>query len=256
MARRRGGGQGPGNPYGVLVGLGVALLILIAGVLYFGLAGQPRRSPAGPGRTAIWLAQPERPAAERRDMILLLEEDRNAGGLTVLVLPSRLQLPTAALTLQPAPGGGRQARDTLQEAIGYRVDQHAVIGTATMERLVNMTGGLTVDGKLLDGAGAVGYLFGEADVNRRMERAPRLLLGVMAAAAEGKFQGGLRDLLALAGGVETDISLLDLPALFGRWSGYGPRVVPAPGQAGAGDAWQLDLAGLRGILHPDPPGVR
>lgn len=254
MGKRRAPAGGDGAPYGVLLGLGVAVLILIAVTLYYGLRGQPAAPPPGPERTAFWLAQAGQPAGERRDMILLLEEDRQQGALTVLVLPARLQVPSGPVALLPEPGGGRQAQRTLEQALGYRVHHYAVLGPPTMARLVDMTGGLSVDGQVLDGAGAVAYLFAEADVGRRMERAPGLLLGIMAAAGQGRFQAGLKDLIALAGGVETDISLLDLPAILGRWGGYVPGIALAPGEPRADGAWQLDLARLQQILRPDPPG--
>lgn len=250
MAKRQNPGKGPGSGYGILIGLGVVVLLLIAGTLWVGLRDRPE-APAGPERTAFWLAQPERPAAERRDMILLLEEDRTAGTLTVLVLPSRLQVGATPRTLLPEKGGGRQVQASLQNALDFKVHHHAVLGTATMEKLVNMTGGLTVDGNRLDGAGALAYLFGEPDVNRRMERAPRLLLGIMDAANQGNLQGGVRDMMALASGVETDLSLLDLPSIFGRWGGYMPQIALAPGTAQADGTWALDAGKLKEILHPD-----
>lgn len=246
----RGGAKGPAHPYTVLAVLGVVLVVLVGGVIALALRGQP--PAAGPDRVALWLAQVGRPEADRRDMVLLVEERRAEAVLNIVVLPARLQVAGRSLALFPARGAGRQAVAALQQAVGRRVRYYAVMPEAPLAQLVGLAGGLAVDGRTLDGAAAVAYLFGEASVATRMERAPRLLLAVLEAAAAGRMRLGVGDLLALAGQVETDLPLLELPDRFARWAGYQARVAPAPGQPAAGEVWDLDLPALQGLLSPDP----
>ncbi len=239
-------------PYAILAGLAGLVVVLLVGVVIFGL--RHRSDPTGPQLVAFWLAQTDQPAADRRDVILLLAEDQARGTLTVLVLPARVQVGTGPVALLPdkSKGSGRKQQAALQQVLGVPVHHYAVLDAATIRKLVDMTGGLTVNGQRLDGAQTVAFLFGEADVARRMERAPQLLLGIMEAAGRGQFQGGLSDLMALADGVETDLSMLDLPGLFGRWAGYVPHTAVAPGRPQPDGTWALDNARLTELLQHGP----
>lgn len=223
------------------------ITVLLGVVIYFALSGGDEVLPPGaPLRTAVWLADSERPADQRRDVIILIEE---VAGETpgALLLPARLD----GVALLPERRRGEQAAAALAEILGRRVHHYLVLSRPALERLLTITGGVsTAAGALAPGA-ALDYLFDAPTVDERLQRAPEVLWGMADRVFAGQVDAGVGDLMALASALETDLRTSALQDMLLRWGAARPVARPAPGGP-SGDGWQLDRAALDRLLRPDP----
>lgn len=238
-----------GSPYRILYWFGAVLVVLVIGVVYL---GSRSGSAARLTRTAIWLAQPSGTADARQDLILLIEELPRGGGVTMLLLPARLE----GRAVLPGADGGRAAAAELQDIIGYRVRNYLVIPEDVLVEMINYGPRLTASGQPpLDGQAAAAYLFGAPDPAEQLARAGELLPQFFANAFSGRLEISLAEGRRLFGRMQGNLGILDLADRGPAWFGSGvPALHPAPGTPAAGGGWQLDRAGLDRVLHPDEGG--
>lgn len=223
------------NPYKVLYWLGGALLVLALGVVGLIMLMPNQSGPFDPERTVIWLyeeADPEGPA-----QVTLVEESTSGQSLLAIAMPA----PEGALDLGGAKRG-RSVQAYLTEQIGRQVHHRVFMPYSVISTLIDAAAGIDLNGRPATGEQAVAYIKEGGDESAR--RATEVLLALTRAVNEGGVTLSTGEALGLARALDTDLDLLAVPDVLGRWAGYG---VP-PIQTSSGK----DLAALQGFLRPDP----
>lgn len=219
------------------MGAGVALLF--AGILAFVML---RPSP-GPyvapehERTLLWIYDDA--ASGKAASAAVIEESRSRGALTAVTFPA----PEEAADLFVRGQSGRKVQDFLEGKLQRRLHHRAFLTYSVVARLVDAAGGIPLEGKTVNGVGALAYLrAGGPDASGRATEA---LLALSRAVSQNGVSMGVSEGLSLARQVDTDFDLTALPDVLARWSRYashGLHTVP-----------QGDLADVTERLQPDPP---
>lgn len=231
-----------GNPYAVLYWMGAALVVLIAGVIALAML-RPKAAPPDPERTLLWLYDPQNPSGSA--VAAVIEESPSQQVLRLVGFPA----PAALVQLQAIEGGraGRLIQEQLAGALNRQIHHRVFLPHGVVTQLIDAAGGIAVHGRDLSGAGAVAWL--QEDPQDQPRRAALIMLALAEAATTRGVNMGVREGLALAGQIDTDLDLLAIPDVLARWSQYpAPAVEAVP--AGA------DLSPVQERLLPDPAGSR
>jgi hypothetical protein len=229
-----------GNPYKILYWMGAALAALALGVvaLIVLLPGDKGKTPPDPERTLLWLYDASAQGPDKAEVAIIIEESASRGQLTAIPFK-----PGADLLAASGGGtGAHKAQELLATQLERQVQHRVFLPYSVVSLLINAAGGVSVDGQTLKGPQAVALIReGGAD-------APQHAAAVMLALARAVNENGVDmtagDGLRMARQVETDLDLMAIPDVLGRWSGYtSPQVQrPASGEA----------AVLRPLLLADP----
>lgn len=223
------------NPYKVLYWMGGALLVLALGVVALIMLLPNQGGPYDPERTVIWVYDEADPAGPAQ--VTLVEESTSAGSLSAINFPA----PAGALEVGGAKKPSR-AQDYLTEQIGRQIHHRVFMPYSVVATLIDAAGGIDVAGGRVTGVQAITYIK-EGD-DQTAPRATQVLLALSQAVYERGVNLGTGEALSLARSLDTDLDLLAMPDVLGRWAGYGtPALHSDPG---------TDLKALQQYLKPDP----
>jgi hypothetical protein len=225
-----------GSPYKVLYWMGGALAVLLLGVvaLIMLAPGGGDKTPADPERTVLWLydeADPAGPAA-----VAIIEESRSQSRL--LAVPF-----SAPEDARKAYGGksSKKGQEALAALAGRELHHRVFMPYSVVETLINAAGRITVEGQKVDGASAIAYI--KAGGEEGPVRVAQVMMGLAQAVSVNGVAMSTSEGLKLARLVDTDIDLLAIPDMLGRWSEYVTPRVERPEA--------VDTASLQKLLLPD-----
>lgn len=226
-----------GNPYKVLYWMGAGVVLMLIGVVALALwfKPQPRERP-DPERTLIWFY-----------------EDGNKGGpATVAVLEESMSQTSLVAVPFIAPEqaikayadrGARAATDQVSTMLQRKLHHRLFMPYSLVATLIDAASGVSIDGKQLNGAGALAY------IKEGGEQAPSRTIVVMLALTEAaSINGvsmGVSEGLSLARQIETSMDLMSIPQVLERWNQYSTIKVESPPSN--------DPYALRKLLQADPP---
>lgn len=225
-----------GNPYKVLywMGAGVGLLLLGVVALAVLMKPEPREVP-DPERTVLWLY--DEAAKDGPAVITIIEESRKDNALHAVPMPAPEE---ARKTFKE--GGARRAVDTLAASLQRQIHHRVFLPYGVVTTLIDAFGGIRVESRDMNGGEAVSYIKAGGDQGAR--RATAVMLGLADAASTRQPNLGMSEALGLARMVDTDLELMSLPDVLGRWSRYPSPQIEAPAS--------FDPAALQKLLLPDP----
>jgi hypothetical protein len=218
--------------------MGGALAVLLLGVvaLIALTPGSKNKVAPDPERTVLWLyddAAPAGPAA-----VAIIEESRSQSRLAAVPFAA----PEEAVK---AYGGksSKKAQEALASMLGRQLHHRVFMPYSVVSTLINAAGGIAVEGRKLDGAGAVAWI--KEGAENSPVRAAQVMMGLAQAVSANGVQMSASEGLGLARRVDTDLDLMAIPDVLGRWSEYvTPRVEHPVAQ---------DAASLQKLLLPDAP---
>lgn len=217
--------------------MGAGVLVLMVGLIALVMLKKPApRVQADPERTMVWLY--ESGAKGGPGYVTLIEESRSRGTLAAVSFPA----PEAARSVY-AGKGARRAQEQVSQYVSRQVHHRVFLPFSVVSTLIDAAGGVEVGGRSLSGSEAVTYVRqgGEKEPGRGIE----VMLALSQAIAQRGINMGVSQGLSLAREVETDLDLMSIPDVLGRWNNYAsPQLkVPATG----------DAAAIQALLQPDPP---
>ncbi|MFZ5813907.1 MAG: hypothetical protein ACOY93_01210 [Bacillota bacterium] len=221
----------------MLYWMGAGILLLLAGVaaLVMLMPAQPKERPAHE-RSLLWIYDAESPSGPA--IGLLVEESHQLGRLTAVLFPA----PEEARAVFQKRGDVKRVQQKVAELGRRQVHHRLFLPYQVVEALVNGFGFVEVEGRRMDGPAAVAYI--REDAARGPERAYQVLMAVSVAAGERQPNIGVSEGLRLAGQIDTDLDLMAIPEVLGRWNGYGEQqVVPLPA---------LTAEAVDKLFQPDP----
>lgn len=235
MSRKptKSGGNSNKILYWMAAGVGVMLLGIVALVMFM---PKPQRGPIpDPERTMLWLydaGNPGGPAA-----VGIIEESRSKSTLTAIPFPA----PEDARAVF-AKEKSRRTQQFLSEKLSRKIHHRVFLPFSVVSKLIDAAGGITVEGKSMDGAQALAFIREGGESGAR--RAAQVMLGLAEAASTRGVNMSVSEGLTLAGQVDTDLDLMSLPNVLARWTNYQAPRIQTPMQAEYGH--------LQTLLAPDP----
>lgn len=224
------------NPYKILYWMGAALLVLAIGVVaLIMLSPKPSGEPGDPERTLLWLYDSSAPEADTTTAIVI-EESRSRGLLTAVPFA-----PPADLRAVYGGKNPKKAQEEVAAQTGREVAHRVFLPYTVVQTLVDAAGGVKVEGKALNGAQAVTYIRDGKD--QAPGRAAQVMLALAAAVNTNGVNMSAGDGLKLARQVDTDIDLMAIPDVLGRWSGYATPRIQVPSSN--------DPKAMQNLLLPD-----
>lgn len=197
--------------------LGVVALVLL----------MPKRGPVvppDPERAVIWLHDDER----KQNILVLLVESRSRASLTAVPLTGTFQLDGTSVDLGSTfrEKGPSAAHRAVAELTDRQVHRRVFLSTGVIAQLIDAAGGIDMGGARIGGSAALQRLAEAPDEAEQAQRAAAIFLALLDAVTTRGVNMGVREGLALARKVETNMELTSMPNVFARWSGYGtPDVV-------------------------------
>lgn len=225
-----------GNPYKVLYWMGAGVAVLLIGVVALALLMKTAPYvPADPERTLLWIYEAGNPGGP--GALTVIEESRSRSALTAVPFPA----PEAARTVY-AEQGGRRAAENVAALLQRRIHHRVFLPLTVVSTLIDAAGGISVEGKELNGSAAMAYLREGGYQGAR--RATLVMLALSEAVSTRGVNMGVSQGLSLAQQVDTDLDLTAIPDVLGRWSSFAAPRVTAPSGA--------DAAALQKLFLPDP----
>lgn len=231
----RPGKKAAGNPYKVLYWMGGALLVLIIGVVALGvIAGKDKGQVKDPERTMLWLYNLDNPAGTAS--VTLIEESRNQQRLVAVPF-------TAPDEVVQAYGGksSKKAQQQMTTYLDRQVHHRVFLPYSVVASLIDAAKGIDLDGRRVSGEQAIAYIKDGKD--QAALRSTAVMMALAEAVSERGIEMGVSDGLKLARDIDTDIDLVAIPEVLGRWSGYENLVIAPPEGQGP--------AGIQKLLLPD-----
>lgn len=224
------------NPYKVLYWMGGALLVLALGVVALVmLMPKPATGPKDPERTLLWIydeTNPKGPAS-----VAIIEESRSQGKLIAVPFPA----PADAITAYEG-SKSRRAQDLIATQVGRKLHNRVFLSNKVISTLINASGGIKIDGTPMRGDEALAFIREGGD--QSAHRAMQVMLAMADSVAYNGVNMGVSEGLALARQVDTNMDLMAIPEMIGRWSDYSTVRVERPAN--------FEPATLAGFLMPDP----
>lgn len=217
--------------------MGAGVLVLMVGVIALVMLKKPApRVQADPERTMVWLY--ESGSKGGPGYVTLIEESRSRSSLAAVSFPA----PEAARSVY-ADKGARRTQEQVSQYVSRQVHHRVFLPFSVVSTLIDAAGGVEVGGKSLSGSDAVAYVKqgGEKEPGRGIE----VMLALSRAIAERGINMGVSQGLSLAREVETDLDLMSIPDVLGRWNSYASPELKVPATA--------DAAAIQALLQPDPP---
>lgn len=199
--------------------MGGGILALLLGVvaLVLLMPSKPREVPPYE-RTLLWVYDSANPSGSGVGAIL--EEAHQEQRLSILAFPA----PPEALAVFKSKDNAKKAQQQVATLAGRKVHHRLFLPYSVIEVLIKATGGIEVEGRHMDGPTAVRFI--TEDETKAPDRAQKVMLAVADAAMNKQFSLSTGEALRLAGQVETDMDLMGLGDVFGRWNSYGePKAV-------------------------------
>ena|GEM_PF-2859698 len=226
------------NPYKVLYWMGAGLVVLALGVaalIMFVDTGPKERPPFE--RTLLWIYDAENPGSSA--LVALLEEGQEAGTLTVATAPA----PAEVVALFQETGSARKALKEVESLVGRTVQNRVFLPYQTIQTLVDSVSGIEMGDRLLTGSDAVAYI--KEGGEKGPERAFAVLMRMADIAMNKRAPNmSVSEGLALARQIETNMDLMAIPEVLGRWSGYSePKIAHLPA---------LTRESVSNLFQPDP----
>lgn len=217
--------------------MGGALLLLALGVvaLVMFMPKQNGGGPKDPERTLLWIyddADPKGPAAAA-----IIEESRSQGTLIAVPFPA----PAEALAVYEG-SRSRRTQDLLAQQLDRKLHNRVFLSTKVVSTLINASGGIKVDGTAMRGDEALAFIQEGGD--QSAYRAMQVMLAMADSVAYNGVNMSISEGLALARQVDTNMDLMTIPDVIGRWSDYSTVRVERPAN------FEADT--LANLLMPDP----
>lgn len=224
------------NPYKLLYWMGGALVLLMLGVaaLIMFMPKQNAGGPKDPERTLLWIydeSNPRGPAA-----VAVIEESRSRSSLVAVPFPA----PAEALAAFDG-SKSRRAQELLSGQLERKIHNRVFLTHKVLATLINASGGIQLDGTPMRGEAAVAYIKEGGD--QSAHRALQALLAMADAVAVNGVNMGVSEGLALARQVDTNLDLMAIPDLLGRWGDYQTFRIEQPAN--------FELATIAQLLMPD-----
>lgn len=224
------------NPYKVLYWMGGALVLLALGVVALVmLMPKPATGPKDPERTMLWIyddSNPKGPAA-----VAIIEESRSKGTLIAVPFPA----PADALAAYDG-SKSRRAQDLLATQLDRKIHNRVFLSTKVVGTLINASGGIKVEGTAMRGDEALAFIRDGGD--QSAYRAMQVMLAMADSVAYNGVNMSISEGLALARQVDTNMDLMAIPDVIGRWGDYATVRVEQP--------VNYETATLSKFLMPDP----
>lgn len=219
----------------ILYWLGAGALVLLAGIIaLIFVARKPAQGPADPERTLLLVYDGANPAGTLSAAVI--EESRSNASLAAYSFP-----PPEGMKSGVAAQEVRKVQSDFAALVKRQVHHRVYLPYSVVSTLVDAAGGIDVDGKALTGDQAVAVIR-----ESKGDRSVSVLLALGDAVGRRGVNMSVSQGLGLARQVETDLDLMGMPDVLGRWNGYSaPKVEKV-----------ADLETLSRILLADPPAPR
>lgn len=226
-----------GSPYKILYWMGAGVLVLLLGVVALAVLIKPQpRETADPARTLLWLYETGNKGGS--GWLTVIEESPSRNSLAAVPFPA----PESALQAY-AGTGARKAQAQVAALLQRDLHHRVFMPLDVVAILIDAAEGIDVNGGRMGGPSAIAYIR-EGGAESGARRAAEVMLALAEAAQRG-MNMGVSEGLSLARQVETDLDLMSIPDMMGRWNSYGTLEVARP----AANEPQF----VRQHLLPDPP---
>lgn len=225
-----------GNPFKVLYWMAAGVLVLLVGVIALIMLKKPvPRVNADPERTMVWLYDSGSKSGPA--YVTLIEESRSKGSLAAVSFLA----PDIARSAY-GDKGAKRTQEQVAQYVNRKVHHRVFLPFSVVATLIDAAGGVELGGKALSGADAVAYIKqgGEQEAGRGIA----VMLALSSAMSQRGINMGVSQGLSLAREVETDLDLVSIPDVLGRWSHYTAPELKVPATA--------DAAAIQTLLQPDP----
>lgn len=225
------------NPYKLLYWMGAGVVLLLVGVVTLALVfkPQPRERP-DPERTLIWFYQDGNKGGPA--VVAVLEESRDQGSLVAVPFLAPEQA-IAAYASRGTVAGTNEVSTMLQRKLHHRL----FLPYSLVATLIDAARGILVDGKQLDGVGAMAYINEGGD--QTASRTIAVMLALTESVSTNGVSMGMAEGLQLARQVETSMDLTSIPQVLERWNQYPTIKIAAPPSN--------DPEAVRKLLQADSP---